>query len=308
MKRGSVLSRYVFRRTVYGCTLVMTCIALLFASYYSVVKAGTVDWVDDNFTNISAGSNHTCGILNGAAYCWGVNTSGQLGNNSNVKSLAPVAVNTTGVLSGKTVTAISAGNNHTCVVASGAAYCWGANTNGRLGNNSTTASLVPVAVTATGVLSGKTVTAISAGNAHTCVVASAIAYCWGLNANGQLGNNSTTQSLVPVAVTATGVLSGKTVTAISGGTAYTCTVASAIAYCWGLNTNGQLGNNSTTQSLVPVAVTATGVLASKTVTAISAGASHSCTVASGVAACWGNNLNGRLGNNSTTQSLVPVAV
>ena len=123
-----------------------------------------------------------------------------------------------------------------------------------------TQSLVPVAVTTSGVLSGKTITQVTAGNSHTCALdTSGAAYCWGANGNGQLGINSTTRSPVPVAVTTTGVLSGKKLTQITGGYGHTCALDSTgAAYCWGANGNGQLGNSSTTQSLVPVAVTTSG--------------------------------------------------
>ena len=77
------------------------------------------------YTTISAGSNHSCAIADGQAYCWGSGGDGRLGNNSETDSLVPVAVDTSGVLSGKTITAISAGERHTCAVADGRAYCWG---------------------------------------------------------------------------------------------------------------------------------------------------------------------------------------
>ena len=264
-------------------------------------------------TQITAGANFTCALAStGAAYCWGLNSNGQLGNNSTTQRTTPVAVSTSGVLGGVTLTQITAGANFTCALSStGTAYCWGADTNGQLGNNSTTQSQVPVAVNTAGVLAGVALAQISAGSAHTCAVSgTGTAYCWGLNGNGQLGNNSTTQSLVPVAVNTAGALAGKTVTQVSAGVNFTCAlVSTGTAYCWGLNSNGQLGNNSTTQSLVPVAVTTSGALAGVTLAQISAGSVHTCAVSStGTAYCWGLNSNGQLGNNSTTQSLVPVAV
>jgi alpha-tubulin suppressor-like RCC1 family protein len=259
-------------------------------------------------TAISTGYAHTCAVAEGRAYCWGGNGDGQLGTNSTTDSPVPVAVNAVGVLAGKTVTTISAGTLHTCAVADGKAYCWGANFYGRLGNNSTIGSKVPVAVDATGVLAGKTITAITAGEAHTCAVADGQAYCWGWNGYGQLGDDSTTNSQVPVAVNTTGVLVDKAAAAISAGYAHSCAVAEGRAYCWGFNSSGQLGNASTTNSQVPVAVNAVGVLAGKTVTEISAGGLHTCAVADGRAYCWGENGDGQLGNNKTTASLVPVAV
>ena len=74
-------------------------------------------------------------------------------------------------------------------------------------------------------------------------------------------------------------------------------MADGKAYCWGFNGDGQLGNNTTTDSSLPVAVDTSGPLAGKTVTAISAGYWHSCAVADGRASCWGDNLEGQLGDN-----------
>lgn len=219
---------------------------------------------------------------------------------------------TSGVLSGKTIKSISAGDWHTCAVASdNQAYCWGYNADGQLGNNSTTDRTVPVAVNTSGVLAGKTIQSIEAGNWHTCVIASnGLAYCWGLNSGGQLGNNSTTDRTVPVAVTTSGVLAGKMVKSIAAGDSHTCVIASDNqAYCWGEGTNGRLGNNSATTSSVPVSITTTGVLADKTAQSITAGYSHTCVIASdNQVYCWGEDTNGRLGNDASVDSPVAIAV
>lgn len=256
-------------------------------------------------TDISAGGTHACGIARGQLYCWGTNANGALGLGSTTTTSTPTLV--AGALAGKTVTDVSAGTDHTCAIADGAAFCWGNYAGGRTGTGASANVTTPTAVTASGVLSGKTVTAISAGGAHTCAAASGVAYCWGTNTNGQVGNSSTTAAAAPVAVTASGVLSGRYVTAISAGTSHSCAVADGLAFCWGLNGNGQLGNTSTTASTSPVAVTATGVLSGRAVTAISAGGSHTCAVADKAAYCWGLNSNGQLGDASTTQRTSPVA-
>ena len=261
----------------------------------------------------SGEGSRACAIsLSNRAYCWGSGSSGQLGNNSTTNSSIPVAVNTTGVLAGKTIKQISAGTSHTCAIASDdKAYCWGAGSSGQLGNSSTTNSLIPVAVNTTGVLAGKTIKQISAYGFHTCAVASDNkAYCWGRGDLGQLGNNSTTNSSIPVAVNTTGVLAGKTIKQISAGSLYTCAIASDNkAYCWGRGSNGQLGNNSTTNSSIPVAINSTGVLAGKTIKQISAGSFHTCAIASdNKAYCWGSGTSGQLGNNLYTNSSIPVAI
>ena len=262
---------------------------------------------------VLAGMSNTCAVASdNKAYCWGNNISGALGNNSTTNFSIPVAVNTEGVLAGKIIKSISDSNIHTCAIASdNKAYCWGNNKSGNLGNNSTTNSLIPVAVNTTGVLAGKTIKQISAGTSHTCAIASDDkAYCWGAGSSGQLGNGTTSMTKVPVAVNTTGVLAGKTIKQISAYGFHTCAVASDNkAYCWGNNTSGKLGNNSTTNSLIPAAVNTTGVLAGKTIKQISAGSMHTCAIASDDKAyCWGNNNFGVLGNGSTVNSSVPVRV
>src|ERR1039457_593937 len=113
---------------------------------------------------ITAGSFHSCAIESGKAYCWGDNGSGQLGNGSTVGSSVPVAVDTSGVLAGQVLTPITAGEYDTCGPdASGAAYCWGYNADGELGDGKAGDSSVPVAVDTSGVLAGRAITQVTAG-------------------------------------------------------------------------------------------------------------------------------------------------
>jgi alpha-tubulin suppressor-like RCC1 family protein len=264
-------------------------------------------------TAISVGENHICALREDGVWCWGHNVYGELGNNSTTGSLVPVAVS--GLTTG--VSAISAGGYHTCAVAGGGAWCWGYNYTGQLGNGTTSSpyaagSTVPVPVS--GLASG--VGAISAGWDHTCAVADGGVWCWGSNGDGSLGNNSTIGSSVPVEVLFTPptpspvpaaslpALGG--VDAISAGGLFTCALKDGGVWCWGRGgPAGTLGNNSTTDSHVPVAVSgvATGV------TAISSGLEHICALKDGGAWCWGLNIWGELGNDSTTPYIpAPVAV
>ncbi|MDB5168539.1 MAG: regulator of chromosome condensation [Candidatus Saccharibacteria bacterium] len=260
------------------------------------------------WSDISLSSGNVCGVIDSRAYCDGVNTYGEVGDNTTTDRNSLTPVNVTGVLSGKKVTDIAVGLDHGCALSEGKVYCWGRNTYGELGNGNNTNSLYPVAVSATGVLAGKTVTAISAGGHHTCAIATSLIYCWGLNASGQLGDSTTTHSNIPVAVIASGALSGKTITAVSGGDLHTCAIGSGAAYCWGSNSGGQVGDDTVVQKTAPTAVTATGVLSGKNIDTISAGGAHTCAAATGLAYCWGDNTYGQLGDNTVVQKLVPTAV
>jgi alpha-tubulin suppressor-like RCC1 family protein len=226
-------------------------------------------------TGLSVGRGFACAVTSGGAVqCWGYNGSGMLGNNTTTSSAVPVQV--AGLTSG--VTQVSCGNFACAVTAGGGVECWGDNTYGKLGNNSTTISLVPVQVT--DLASG--VTAVSAGAFSACAVTSGGAVqCWGYNGTGQLGNNSTTNSSVPVQVA--GLSSGAT--SVSVGLQSTCAItAGGGVQCWGDNTYGELGNNSTASSLVPVQV----VGLTSGVVALSVGDYSACAVtAGGAVQCWG---------------------
>lgn len=123
-------------------------------------------------TDLKSDAWSTCALADGAMYCWGYNYYGQMGNGTNVDVQVPVAVDMSGVMAGKTITAMAMGNGHFCAIADGEAYCWGYNYNGYIGDGTTTNRSVPVKVTQdAGVLLGKTVTDISASADNTCVIA-----------------------------------------------------------------------------------------------------------------------------------------
>lgn len=128
----------------------------------------------------------------------------------------------------------------------------------------------------------------ASGTFRTCGILSGNVYCWGTNNYGQLGNNTTVDSLVPVKVyKETGVLAGKLVTSMFAAQNHNCAIAAGDVYCWGRNNYGQLGNNSTTNSSKPVKVS--GPWTAGTVTEIGGTSYVSCAIAAGKIYCWGYN-------------------
>jgi alpha-tubulin suppressor-like RCC1 family protein len=196
------------------------------------------------FATISAGFQNTCGVAaNGALWCWGDNTRGQLGNGTFNQSATPVKVT-----SASSFVAASTGYQHTCgITAAGAAFCWGSNDQGQLGTGDTQSHSLPVAVSG-----GINFATIGAGGLYTCGLASSgAAFCWGDNIFGELGSGVfSPNSNVPVAVAG-----GLTFRTLSTGTYHSCAMAGGnVAYCWGDDGQGQLGNGSTNSSASPVKV------------------------------------------------------
>jgi alpha-tubulin suppressor-like RCC1 family protein len=143
---------------------------------------------------------------------------------------------------------------------------------------------------------------VSTGFGHTCgVTTNNLAYCWGFNLFGQLGDGTTTiLSATPVAVAG-----GLRFRQVSAGSDHTCGVTTdSLAYCWGINRSGELGNGTTTNRLKPVRVAGGHLFRG-----VSGASHHSCAVTTGDRAfCWGQNSLGELGDGTTTNRLTPVAV
>ena len=152
----------------------------------------------------------------------------------------------------------------------------------------------------------------SAANTSTCgyVSTSGVTYMWGANGNGQLGNNSLSNSQLPVPINTFGSLGSNSIISLSCGGTHTIALSTTgIVHAWGANSSGQLGNNTVTQSTIPIKISTFGSLSSNVVTSIACGASYSLAVdTNGAVHSWGYNYYGNLGNNTTTLSKIPVNI
>jgi alpha-tubulin suppressor-like RCC1 family protein len=245
---------------------------------------------------LERGGSHSCGIVDGAVFCWGANDDGQLGL-GNTSASAPVGrVSGAQPFDAAEIVELALGDAHTCALtSSGEAYCWGANDDGQLGDATNTERHVPTQVSG-----GRTYTDIAAGGAHTCAVDNqGTSWCWGANGYGQLGAGTTSESDVPVQVSGPGFAS------IFAGDDHTCAVTSTgAASCWGRNHRGQLGVDDTDDRHSPAQV-----LGGYEFVALSLGQAHTCgTATAGSTACWGANDAGQIGDGTTSERHTPILV
>lgn len=147
-------------------------------------------------TSISAGTFHVCARLADAGVsCWGSDSSGELGNGvSEPDAPTPTIVSNLG-----NVTAVSAGNTHTCALMSdGTVKCWGDNYFGELGNGTVSVTAPMYSLTPTTVVGITNVKQVAAGGSYTCaLLASGAVECWGDNTYGELGNGVTSTNPQP---------------------------------------------------------------------------------------------------------------
>lgn len=297
------------------------------------------------FKFLQAKSHRTCGLTNdGNAYCWGSNGSGQLGNGSSgSEAFRTVPVKVTGNVS---FTAIRMSLGHVCgLTGPGAAYCWGENSNGELGQGRADNGFgSPVPLPVAGGLSFRrllvgdllscgmsgagqlycwgriwgfadstrvrsptlvtpklTISQLDVGMGFGCAVDSAgVAFCWGWNNSGQLGDGTIVDNPEPQRV-----LGGLVLRSIERAATSTCGLSvSSEVYCWGANDRGQLGAGL----LVNRSTTPVQVVGGHRFATLTSGAYYSCGLTdSGTVYCWGTMSLLQPGDGNTA-SRVPVAV
>jgi alpha-tubulin suppressor-like RCC1 family protein len=238
------------------------------------------------FVQIAPGRLTTCTLdLSHVTRCWGLNQSGEVGDGSGAPSTTPQLVATP-----VTFRQIEASWQHTCGLQTGVhpiadTYCWGKG----LIVNGTTGNTLPV------LINGPKFTRIFAGGTATCGVTDIqVAYCWGLNGAGALGDGTTTDRGVPTLVAGNlSFIMMATGTRPNTPLVHSCGITvDGTAYCWGANDRGQIGDGTTTNRLVP-----TPVATADKFVAIGTGDVFSCAMrADRKVFCWGDNAAGQLGS------------
>ena len=274
-----------------------------------------------SITAIASGSSYSLALRSsdGAVFAWGLNSSGQLGDNTTTQRNTPVqvlGVGGSGNLTG--ITAIAAGDHTVALRGSdGAVFDWGTNGSGQLGDNTTTQRNTPVQVLGvggTGNLTG--ITAIASGSSFSLAArgSDGAVFAWGTNSSGQLGDNTTTQRNTPVQVLGVGGSGNLTgITAVAAGYSHAVGLrgSDGAVFAWGYNNVGQLGDNTSIQRKTPVQVLGVGGTGNLTgITAIAAGYYHTVALrgSDGAVFDWGNNAYGSLGDNTSSQRNTPIQV
>ena len=248
----------------------------------------TLDTPDDRWmVDIATGENHTCAVMSdGSVFCWGQNDRGQLGIGSmnGDPNPTPQRASTLG-----NIRAVAAGYGHTCAAGGdGSLWCWGDNQHGQIGLDGPTESTTPAQV-----LGERTTHEVGVGDEITCIRAAlGQVKCWGTGYGHASAQISDTEGSTSLAV---------------GGAHGCATFHDGSAVCWGSNSDGQLGDGTTTP---PVSeTTSVAVLGISHLLDITAGAKHTCGLrVDGTVWCWGDNALQQLGAGAGTDSTDPVQV
>ncbi|MCB9600089.1 MAG: chromosome condensation regulator RCC1 [Sandaracinus sp.] len=243
-------------------------------------------------TTIALGRTHSCAIDSaGRLYCWGRNGEGELGDGTQTQRDTPRRISAAG-----TVSSVGTGDSHTCVVSGGTVRCWGANGQGQLGGGGASVrELSPIVISG---LNG--VTEVRAGRDHSCALrGDGTVWCWGGNDVGQLGDGTFSQRTSPVRVDLSSV---RSISAASDAR-HTCAIRTDDSlWCWGLNTNGQVGDRTLDNRNTPVRI-------AEEIAAVAVGWTHTCaSTIDGRPVCWGANGSGRLGDGTSERRSSPTPV
>ncbi|MGE5396210.1 MAG: Ig-like domain-containing protein [Chitinophagales bacterium] len=251
----------------------------------------------------AGGLSHTvCLQTDNKVYSWGLNSSGQLGNNGTSNSMVSVKAKLNANEDLIDIKAIDCGNTHTVALSNNnTAYTWGGNTYGQLGIGNTTNQLTASSI-------GTNITSIHCGTNHTVLINSngSVLTC-GYNNKGQLGDGTTVNKVTPTAINLT---ANSNFVAVDAGDTFTIAMKNGGAlWAWGYNSSGQLGIGATTTAkLSPVQVKGYDTDYISGVQAVCCGSNHVVALKDGEVLTWGDNSKGQLGIGTKTDKTRPVKI
>ena len=286
--------------------------------------SGSGSYTQDNAIAVSCGDSHTSILLNtGKVVTFGNNSSGQLGDNTDVNRKIPVDVSSGNSYTQDNAIAVSCGKQHTVILLnSGKVVTFGDNFQGQLGINKNSDSynggepkeLIPVDVTGGDSYTQDNAIAVSCGGEHTAILLNTgKVVTFGKNANGQLGDNTEGQDnkrQIPVDVSGGGSYTQDNAIAVSCGGEHTAILLNTgKVVTFGNNSSGQLGDNTNEDRKIPVDVSGSGSYTQDNAIAVSCGDSHtSILLNTGKVVTFGNNSSGQLGDNTDVDRQIPVDV
>lgn len=245
---------------------------------------------------LAAGHQSTCAApATGGPRCWGDNAAGQIGDGTTTRRFSA-----TSVLGIASASLLGVGQGHACASDATVLSCWGNNASSQLGLGSTTpaSSSSPLAVT---MLPAGVVEDISLGAAHGCAIVAGALYCWGDNAEGQLGVGDRDPRLAPTEVALPG---GESAVRVETFSVHTCALlASGAVACFGDNTENQVHAGATTaDALSPMLVAGIADAAD-----VATGSAHTCALKrDGTVWCWGSSYLGQIGDGVFRPVPMPV--
>jgi alpha-tubulin suppressor-like RCC1 family protein len=240
----------------------------------------------EGVTDVAVGHSHVCAVHQGSAKCWGTNARSVLGLPTEEGLTPEIITQPRAVLTGD-VTAIEAGNSHSCALQGGQLKCWGNNSVGELGVGMAdlTHTHEPQALTLPGV-----VTKIFAQSGNTCALLGDQLWCWGSNGDGQLNPDQPASEVAeysPRQVYTSGVSD------VGIGSYHLCAKHLGFLKCSGGNASGQLGIVRAGASVTDVAAPLD--MLGGYIGDVTGGHQNTCAVHAGELKCWGENRFSQLG-------------
>lgn len=281
--------------TAWGSNITSTPIPVALPAGVTILRGA------GNDQTVAAGQSNTIAIASDGVtvYTW----SG-LGNaTSPATTPTPVTLSTSVYI--QCVTQVAAGDGHFLALANAAdLFAWGSNSHGQLGDGTTTSRATPQRVIFPPAVTS--ITKIAAGALHSLAFTNDGLYAWGHNSQGDLGDGTTQNRLVPVRVQLPSAVTY--VTGLSAGFMDSFAITNDGLYSWGYNFFGQLGDGTTVDKRIPVKIAFPTKAPFTMIWQVSAGRYHTLAVTDGGLFAWGQNINGTLGDGTRNNSSVPLKV